>query len=58
MYIQTVRKEKNPGYCVSLPGQSQKHFTSKFLSMEEKLKLAIEYKEKELVKQEAYENEQ
>lgn len=44
MYIQTIRKASNPGYCVSLPGQSQKHFTSTKLTMEEKLKLAIEYK--------------
>ena len=53
MYIHTIRKESNPGYCVSLPGQSQKHFTSKVLSMEEKLKLALEYKNKQITKQEA-----
>lgn len=52
MYIQTIRKESNPGYCVALPGQSQKHFTSKLLSMEEKLKLAIEYKNQQIAKQE------
>lgn len=50
MYIQTIRKASNPGYCVALPGQSQKHFTSKFLSMEEKLKLAIDYKAQQLTK--------
>lgn len=53
MYIQKVRKPSNPGYCVLLPGQPQKYFTSKFLSMEEKLQLAIQYKEKQTKKLEA-----
>jgi group I intron endonuclease len=45
LYIVTIRKESNPGYCVQIPGKPQKYFTSKFLTMEEKLKLALTYRE-------------
>ena len=45
LYVVTVRKESNPGYCVQIPGRPQKYFTSKFLTMEEKLKMALTYRE-------------
>ena len=48
MYVQTVRKASNPGYCVQLPGKPQKHFTSKKLSMEEKLRLALAWREENI----------
>lgn len=48
MYIVTVRKASNPGYYVQLPGQPQKHFTSKKLSMEEKLALALAWREEKM----------
>lgn len=50
LYVQTVRKKTNPGYCVQLPGQPQKHFTSKKLSMEEKLALALAWREENIQK--------
>ena len=48
LYVVTVRKESNPGYCIQIPGQPQKYFTSKKLSMEEKLKLALAYRKEKL----------
>lgn len=48
LYVVIVRKELNPGYCIQIPGQPQKHFTSKKLSMEEKLELALAYRKEKL----------
>lgn len=48
MYVITVRKEKNPGYCIQIPGQPQKYFTSIKLSMEEKLESALKFREDKL----------
>lgn len=48
LYVITVRKELNPGYCIQIPGQPQKYFTSSKLSMEEKLELALTYRKEKL----------